>query len=182
MEYKNSEIIINDQGEILSNHKSYIAKTGYKVIKLNNYYYHIHRLVAETFLPNPNNEKVVDHINNDKLDNRVENLRWCSMSSNGKNKKIKNPYGLNGIYKIQDKYKPDEYVFKSTIGYANKQLVLGYYKDLEEAKKARIEKEVELYGQFRPTPPNVKKNIEIEYVVDNDDDLEKEFKAIISQQ
>ena len=176
MEYKNSGIIINDQAEILSNHKAYVAKTGYKVIKLNNYYYYVHRMVAELYLVNPNNDKVVDHINNDKLDNRVENLRWCSMSSNGKNKIVKNPFGVSGIYKIPDKYKPDEYVFKSTIGYANKQLVIGHYKQLEDAKKARIEKEIELYGKFSKYSPS---KIEVEVEL-SDEELEDELERLIN--
>lgn len=36
------------------------------------------RLVALTFIPNPNNYSMVVHINRDKLDNRVENLAWTS--------------------------------------------------------------------------------------------------------
>lgn len=42
----------------------------------------IHRLVAEAFIPNPDNLATIDHINNIKTDNRVENLRWCSNEDN----------------------------------------------------------------------------------------------------
>lgn len=44
-----------------------------------------HCLVAETFIPNPNNYSVVDHINRDKHDNRAENLRWTTLSENAQN-------------------------------------------------------------------------------------------------
>ena len=39
----------------------------------------VHRMIAETFLPNINNDPTVDHINNKRDDNRVCNLRWASM-------------------------------------------------------------------------------------------------------
>ena len=45
----------------------------------------VHRLVAETFLSNPKGYNEIDHRNHNRLDNRVENLRWCTHTENMSN-------------------------------------------------------------------------------------------------
>lgn len=54
---------------------------GYLVIKNKR----LHRIVAETFIPNPDNKPCVDHIDGDKKNNSVSNLRWVTHKENNNN-------------------------------------------------------------------------------------------------
>lgn len=45
----------------------------------------VHKIVAEAFIPNPNNYQYIDHIDTDRTNNNVSNLRWCTNKMNQNN-------------------------------------------------------------------------------------------------
>ena len=63
--------------------KGTIKKNGYVDVSVNNQNYRLHRLVLQTWCPNEDYEELtVDHINGNRSDNRLENLRWATREEN----------------------------------------------------------------------------------------------------
>ena len=62
--------------------KGWKTERGYRRVELNGKSFLVHRLVAEHFLPNPLNKETVNHKNEIKDDNRVENLEWMTNREN----------------------------------------------------------------------------------------------------
>lgn len=80
--FKNNKGCRHYKGKVLS--QKY--HNGYAMVNLNKNknlsVLYVHRIVAETFIPNPNNFKVVNHVSGIKTDNSVENLEWCTSAHN----------------------------------------------------------------------------------------------------
>lgn len=79
---------ITDDGRVWSKRSNKWLKTpnsdsGYPQVNLGRgKHFKVHRLVAEMFIPNEDNKPCIDHINGNREDNRVENLRWCTKLEN----------------------------------------------------------------------------------------------------
>ena len=74
----------------------------------------VHRLVAEAYIPNPDNKYAVDHINRIRTDNRIENLRWATSLENGQNQ---GHYKSNtsGIKNVSYDEKRGKWLYQKTI-------------------------------------------------------------------
>ena len=71
---------------------SQFVNNDYVCVKLNGRNYLYHRILARHFVPNPDNLPQVDHIDRNKTNNSIENLRWVSAGENMRNRTMR-PYG-----------------------------------------------------------------------------------------
>ena len=105
----------------------------------------IHRIVCQAFLTNPENKRCTDHINHNRADNNLLNLRYATHQENSRNMSLKtsNTSGVIGVYFNKKRKK-----YHAQIRLNGKTTHIGYYKTLSEAKARRKLVATEYYGEF----------------------------------
>jgi len=121
----------------------YLGKYGYVNVGFNRSSYRAHRIIFLMhygYLP-----KYLDHINGNRSDNRIENLRKCNASENSRNAKLfkTNTSGVKGLWfdKLNNKWKVE-------LRLNSVKLSFGRYSDFELAELVAIEARNKYHGEF----------------------------------
>lgn len=140
---------VSNLGNVRNDKKGLILtpydRKGYRTVKIEGRIVKVHRLVATDFIDNPEMKDNVDHINNNKTDNRVENLRFATTSENNSNKSMRkdNRSGHKGVYWVESRK-----LWRTQVKFECKTYNIGYFDNLADAVNARVRKATELYGEF----------------------------------
>lgn len=132
--------LLNRAGKYIDGEAGHFdATTGYRRVSINNKKYYTHRVIW-AMLHGEWPEGQIDHVNHNKVDNRISNLRLCSHKDNGRNQKkaSNNTSGVTGVY-WDNRY--SRWMAAIMIDGINK--FLGYFEDKEEAAQCRKRAEVE---------------------------------------
>lgn len=121
-------------------------KDGYCLASLSNNgeskLWRVHQLVAMTFIPNPENLPIPDHLDMNKSNNKVANLRWATYSQNAQNRPTLGIVAYKGVSLIRSND-----MFLSNIKDDGRNIYLGTFKTAEEAACAYDTKAREIYGE-----------------------------------
>ena len=130
---------------------------GYLNVGIKGKSYQVHRLVLFAFKGLPLDNKVCDHINRNPLDNKIDNLRWCTQQENTLNRKNWGKSKFKGVYLHLCKNKKKDgsisigkILARATIRVNKKNVSLGYFQTEEEAHEAYLKAFKEYHGYDCP--------------------------------
>lgn len=122
-----------DKYDMVKNYNWHIDSKGYVRTNHNRKQIRLHNLIMQ--------DVWIDHINLDRADNRVENLRKANPQQNQCNKKGWNKLNVKGVTKHRNKY-------MAQIQKDNKLIYIGLFSTIKEASDAYDKKARELFGEF----------------------------------
>lgn len=120
------------KGKVLTQYKcgNYSKVTLSKSSKYKTY--DVHHIVAKAFIPNPNNYPQVNHKNENRYDNRAENLEWCTAKYNAnygtRNKR------LSENHKVPCKLETKQKLGRSVVAYKDN-MIIGEYYSIKECSR-----------------------------------------------
>ena len=125
-----------------------VTSNGYRYIKVDGKLQLAHRL-AWFYHYGVEPDGLIDHINGDRCDNRIENLRLATYSQNSANAKrhTRNTSGLKGACKVLRRGKWTG-KWQASITFQRKQIALGYFDTKEEAHEAYMDAARKHQGEF----------------------------------
>ena len=123
----------------------YISRMGYRVVKVKSRLYMAHRLIWQIKHGDVPDKAQIDHVNGDKDDNRLENLRLCSGSDNCQNRPAnkRNKSGYKGVYWWKSRQ-----AWRADIVANGRHRYLGTFATVELAHMAYCKAAAELHGDF----------------------------------
>lgn len=131
----------------------HVNTSGYVEIKWGYQKFKAHRLIWAYF--HGEVPKLLDHVNRNRADNRIENLRPATPVQNSANTTTipsRNRSGVRGVYWLKDCRR-----WQAKLIYEKKEHIIGYYLTIEEAESAYLEYAKTLHGEFFPkVSPRVK--------------------------
>lgn len=133
LEYKDGKLLRNGK------RAGYVAPNGYRKIMINYKNYYEHRLIFEMHYGEPQEE--IDHINGNRSDNRIENLRIATRSQQNQNTKMRsdNTSGVKGVFWHNKAQKWQVTVQK---------MYFGIFDDLELASLVAAEARDKYHGEY----------------------------------
>lgn len=141
--YDNGLLLNKKTGHIYCN----LDRDNYIRVRRDGKEYRAHRIIWELFNGPIPETLLIDHIDGDALNNRIENLRLVNRSQNNWNSKAKGPL-CKGITKVGNKY-------RAKIMYKGETYSIGTFNTVEEASREYKEAAELLYGEYAPKPQSI---------------------------